>query len=208
MTLVAKEVQKVYVWATQVRPSETPTYTFDFQNDWSLNWTGASLYWTPSYVTWEWWTLGTSSTDSQSYITAPSSVYDGSTLQKVKIRMYKGIVTNYDNRFLHAVGTWVGMGNANWGFLWSNGNTIASYDSISIYGWPIRTENITWEVLIEADYTWATTTITINWNVYNTQEDSSLTKSDWSNSLFGLRLWNWRCDSLNIYIRKVQIFTE
>ena len=203
-------ISKVFVWDTQVRPSGWwgPVQTFDFQNDWSLNWTGGSFYWTPSYVTWEWRTLGTSYTDTQSYITPPSSVYDGSTLQKVKIRIYKWISNMYDGRFLNAVWAWVGRPNSNWGFVWSNPNELGNNDILGYTGGYVLTANITWEVLIEADYTWATLIVTINWNVYNTTENSSLTKSDWSNNFFGLRLWDWRWGSSNIYIRKVQIFTE
>ena len=202
------KISKIYVGTNQVRPVATPTHTFDFQNDWALNWTGASLYWTPSYVTWQWWTIGAYYTDSQSYITPPSSVFDWKTLQKVKIRIYKWVSNRFDGGYLYAVWAWVSTQNGNWGFLWSCTNELGNNDILNYANSYILTANITWEVLIEADYTWATLTVTINWNVYNTSQNSSVTQTEWSNNFFGLRLWNWRCNNSNIYIRKVQIFTE
>lgn len=190
---------------------EYHTQTFDFQNDWDLGWTGISLYWTPSYVSWEWWTIGWSNSDSQSYIVPPSSIYDGKTLKKVKIWLYKGVTTNFDGIYWYSAG-W-GIISSSWNHqatTWSQAGRI-NYDQVYYYDWStwntMRTVDLTWELELEWLFDDNSTTFIINGNSYNLGNISSWYRWLWTNSTLSITVANWRTANSNIYIRKVQIET-
>lgn len=197
-------IKEIYLWGKKVRPENV--YTFDFKNNGSLNWTAQSIgYWTPDFITGQWWRLYRSNTDSQGNIVPPSSLFDNKTLQKVKIYMYKWIATTYSSGYAHAVGA--GIENIFvWSFLWANIN----YDRINNNGTYIQTVNTTWEVTLDLSLTWSSPVLSINGNNY-TLTNSSTTVSNirslWTNKTLKLVLWNWRWWSGDIYIRKVEFTT-
>ena len=195
----------IYMWR-----DSSSVQTFDFQNDWSLNWTGLSIYWTPNYVSWEWWSIGSSSSDSyQSAIMPPSSIYSG-TLYKVKIWFYKWVSTvTY-----RTVGTWLATSNfTNWLTSWCQlfGSSANAY--ANVYDWsdhPTQTTDIEGEVIQEWNLNddWSLT-LSLNWgSPYNLWQYANLFRTNWSNQNLGLSIGRWNVDNGKIYIRKVEITTE
>lgn len=187
---------------------EYHTQIFDFQNDGNLGRTTATLFWTPSYVANQWWTIWSTSWDSQSYIIPPASVYNGGTLKRIKIWMYKGIVSSYASWFAH--GVWAGILKSWWwdlGIYWSQAWANINYDRIHANNTFIQTASITWEVEFELDFTWTNVACTINWNTYNTSVLSSDFDALWKNNQLVVTVANWRAQNTDIYVRKVQIET-
>ena len=197
-------VKEIYVGTTKVRPAEN-VYTYDFQNNGSLSWTAQSVgYWTPDFVTGQWWRLYRSSTDSQGNIVPPSSLFDNKTLQNVKIWMHKGIATTGTSSRAYAVGAWV-ENMFIWSFAWANIN----YDRI-LNNWTyIQTVNLTGEVTLELSLTWSSPVLSISWNNYTlTATTISAIRSLWTNKTLKIVLWNWRWWSGDLYIRKVEFTTK
>ena len=180
--------------------------TFDFQNDWSLNRTGVMLnVWQPFYTSWEWWTVGNSSSSTyQEEILPPNSVYDWKTLQKVKIWLYKWV-----GWWWHTVWAWVMKVGWTPYVCWTQ--TSDSAQAMLYDGSEHRTNTTdeTGEVVIE--YVCnddGTFTLSINWwTPYNLGNYATLfrnARSDWT---LWLSIWRWREADWNIYIRKVEITT-
>ena len=175
---------------------------FDFQNDWALGWTAGSRgYGTPDYVSWQGWRIYRSSQDNDGYVYPPSSIFDPNTLKKVKIRMYKWIATT--------TSTWVGawICNTAWSIyaLWSNAG--ARYDRITLNWTRVQTADVTWEVVLELDFTGTNVAFSINWISYSSNVTSSTYTNIWDNESFALEVANWNSGSYDIYIRKVEITT-
>ena len=218
MTLRQREVQRVMLRKNgvekQVRPVELPTHTFDFQNDWSLNWTAQSIYWTPTLVTWEWWTIGSSSSDSyQSAIMPPSSVYDGKTLKKFKLYIYKWV--NAYISWNKAVTVWCGMcaSNLNPSCVWEHSYyTNANQSVANVYNWSdhitvtstVRGE-ITLEYILNDD---GSLVLKVNSTEYNLWQYASAFRTQWTNQNLWINTGRWNVADGNIYIRKVEIYTE
>ena len=180
--------------------------TFDFQNEWSLNWTAQTIYSTPSYTSWEWWTITTSGS-AQSAIMPPSSVYNGEKLVKYKLRMYKSIASTSSKT------AWCGMatsGFSNWlaicpfnknGVLWAN-----VYDGTDNF---TQTEDVVWEATLEyyLNDDWSLE-LSINWwTKYNLWNFATLFRTQWSNSNLWIGIGAWSLNSA-FYIRKVEITTQ
>lgn len=195
----------VYLW------TERNIQTFDFQNDWSLNWTAWAVAWTPDYVNWQGWRLYRSDQDSEGRVTPPTSIFDNGTLKKIRLRMYKGIATTWNSSRAYYVGAGVWCGN-NSKFIWSYGGANINYDRLQYrvnntqtY---IHTANITGEVLLELNLEWTTPILTINSNTYTlTWSISSEYQEYWTNKTMPLIIWNRRWWSGDIYIRKVEFTT-
>ena len=202
--LVQKELQNAYIWEY---PGAT-VQTFDFQNDWSLNWTGITIYWTPNYVSWEWWSIGHSSSSYQSAIMPPSSVYNGETLKKWKLRVYKSNATVGDR------GAWWWLSarsHSNWlvcchqahigdGY-WAN-----VYDGSSDHFTEVV--EFIWEATLEYNLNddW-TLTLSINWwTEYNLWNFSTQFRNNWSNNNLWICIGRWTY-SWTFYIRKIEITT-
>lgn len=183
--------------------------TFDFQNDWSLNWTGVRLNnWQPFYTSWEWWTVGSSSNASyQEEITPPSSIYDWKTLKKVKMWIYKWVWwwTNTAGAWLMKV-WWTPY------VCWTQQSSSNLVQAMLYDGSEHRTTttDATWEVVLE----WVcnddgTFTLSINWwTPYNLGNYSTLFRGAWNDGTLWLSIWRWGVANGNIYIRKLQITTE
>ena len=191
-----------YKWTVQ---------TFDFQNNWSLNWTAVSVYWQPNYVTWEWWTIWTSYTALyQSAIKPPTSVFGG-TLKKIKIWMYKWIVWSSYPPDNHAVGAWMSSINSSLNpcvLYWTNQWSwwINLYDgSNHVTTWVDITWEITQEYIMEDN---GNLTFIINWTyTYNLWNYATIFKDIWDNQTFGIWIGRWRANNGDIYVRKVEITT-
>lgn len=187
-------------------------YTFDFQNNWSLNWTAQSLYWTPTLTSGQWWTIGSSSSsDYQSFILPPNSVYDWNILKKVKIRMYKWQATYYSGGTIHQVGCWLGNNNlsnmTSWGQPQFNSSTWALVNDWSNHF--TQTSDITGEVTQEWNLNddWSLT-LSLSWGTpYNLWQYANLFRTNRSNSNLWLSIGRWSSANGNIYIRKVEITT-
>ena len=206
-------IQKIYVGTHQVRPAAAQTVqTFDFQNDWALNRTGATIYGTPTYVTWEWWSLSNSSGDSQTNIVPPSSIYNNGTLKTVKIWFYKWILDS-------------GL-PAQWAWVSSTGltpNSLRSQSGTSTSKWSFYNRN-TWEVPVLTpgmDYV-GEHVLLFTFNDSSTQLKLNLDGTDltmpvngsatvfqtcWSNQALYLGIWSWRDGGHPCYIRKCEITT-
>lgn len=200
----------VYIWTWTPWPE--PTHIFDFQNDWSLNWTATTVgYWTPDFVTWQGWRLYRSNNDSQAGIMPPASVYTGE-LKKIKINFYKWIWTYKSGGLDYAVGVWIADSSYSQSnnFLWSFSGV--AYDNIRYwYSWSnqrIQTANFTGEATIEADFSNAKPVVSINWTSYTlTNGDSSVYKGYWTSWILQIWLWSWHWGSGDLYVRKVEITT-
>lgn len=201
------KIQRIYIGTDLVRPKKVQT--FDFQNNWSLNWTATTIgYWTPSFVTGQGWTLYRGNDDRQAGIMPPSSVYTGE-LKKIKIYFYKWKWTGT----AYGAAAWISdkTFSANWNnFLWSFSGV--AYDNIRYwYSWGnqrIQTANFTGEATIEADFSNANPVVTINWTSYTlTNGDSSVYKGYWTSWTLQIWLWIWGSQSWELYVRKVEITT-
>lgn len=205
------KLKRATIWQNgtelQLRPKKT-VQTFDFQNDWSLNWTGISIYWTPNYISWEWRSIGTSSVGAfQSPIMPPSSVYNGETLKKWKLRVYKPDVTTTSST------AWWGMATNNFSdwlvcchqlrnqsSYWAN-----VYDGSSDH--LTEVSEFTWEATLEYNLNddWSLT-LSINWwTEYNLWNFSTQFRNNWTNNNLWLCIGRW--NSWAFYIRKLEITT-
>lgn len=202
------KISKIYVGTNQVRPIEAPTHTFDFQNDWALNWTAQSIYWTPTLTSWQWWTIGYWSGGFQSLITPPSSVY-GWTLKSVKLRIYKGVTANYGS----TVGTGIGGVSLNPSCMWEQAYYGSSpYSVANVHNGSdhfTQTTSVTWELVLEYILNDdGSLVLKVNSTEYNLWQFASLFRTQWTNQDLWIQLWRWNVADGNLYIRKVQIFTE
>jgi len=203
------KLKRIYVGTTKVRP-ESPSIvqTFDFQNNWSLNWTGQTIYWTPTLVTWEWWTIGGSWGNTfQSAIMPPSSVYGG-TLKKFVLYIYKGVASNTDAT------VWAGIGTSNLTALaWREQVVTESPRSRAmVYDWAehyTTTRWAVWEITLQYIFNDDGNLVLKVYDAeYNLWQYASTFRTYWSNGNLWLSIWRWRVADGNIYIRKVEIYTE
>lgn len=197
------KVKRILVGTQQVRPSET-VQTFDFQNDWNLWWTWFTKRWTPSYVSWQWWTIGTNSNDAYtSWITPPSSIYKG-TLRQVKIWFSKNNVqTSYQTQ-----GAWICNYDlsiyCHYSHPRSEWPAILYYTNWSTYF--TSAANIYWEIYISYILNDDNSMVVdINWTTYNIWNYASVFRWLWNNKNLCLDICRWGTDAP--YIRKVQIKT-
>ena len=200
------KVNRRLIWTKQVRPWKT-VQTFDFQNNWSLNWTAQTIYWTPSYISWQWWTIGSSSWVYQSAIMPTSSIYRG-TLYKVKIWFYKWVATE---KYVSAW-AWLSTSNfTNWLTSWCQLSGTSTNTYANVYDWSnhlTQTTDITWEITQEWNLNddWSLT-LSLNWGTpYNLWNYATLFRNNRSNKDLWLSIGRWDC-SVNPYIRKVEITT-
>lgn len=193
----------VYLWTEKTETVQT----FDFQNDWDLGWTGVTIYGTPTYVSWEWWTIWGNSS-YQSNITPPNSVYNWETLVKWKIWFYK--TDNWTS--LRTSWCWFGTaGFTNWATLWTqNGSGWPEanvYDGSSDHR--TQTSYATWEVTLEYTFNddwhiW----LSINWwTEYNLWNFATQFRNRWLANDLWLCIWRWDISSAP-YIRKLEITTK
>ena len=186
--------------------------TFDFQNNWSLNWTATTIgYWTPDFVTGQGWRLYRSSNDSQAGIMPPSSAYTGE-LKKIKISFYKWIWTYKRGNVYYAVGVWIAYSSYSQSnsLMWSF--TGVTYDNVRYWysggDQRIQTANFTGEATMEIDFSNANPIVSINWTSYTlTNGDSSIYKGYWTSWILQIWLWSWHWGSGDLYVRKVEITT-
>lgn len=203
-------ISKIYVGIDQVRPSNNLTVqTFDFQNDGDLGWTAQTVYGTPTYVSWEWWTLPTTGTsDRQSVIMPPSSVYSWwkAVLHQVKLRIYKWYVKSDS---LPDQWAWIWNSTLSritcWSQSWSNSSQLLVNDWSSHFFSTIDgsgecvltyTFNNNWDLVFS-----------INWTAYIPWSYGSIFRGLWTSSNLWIAMGNWRNTS-NFYVRKCQIFTS
>ena len=181
-------------------PEITPitVQTFDFKNNWMLNFTGYSIgYWTPDYISNEGWRIWTSDSSTyQWWITIPNSVFVGD-LKSIKIYRYKPqTTTSYawtaiwicDHNQANMIEYW----RLWWGILvnWNKTNAI---DPV----WEITTEFImedNWDV-----------TVKINDTSYNVGSYASTYTTLWTNKALCIEMWRWYKPTH--YIRKLEITT-
>ena len=200
------KVKRIMVWDKQVYPGKK-VQTFDFQNNWSLNWTTQTIYWTPSYTSWQWWSIGSSTSTYQSAIMPPSSIYSG-TLCKVKIWFYKWLATGRQSN----VGSWLATSNfTNWLTSWCQPSGTSTNTYAYVYDWSnhyTQTTDITWEVIQEwiLNDDWSIT-LSLNWGTpYNLWNYATLFRNSRSNKSLWLSIGRWDYSSAP-YIRKVEITT-
>jgi hypothetical protein len=186
-----------------VTPSELlKVQTFDFQNDWALSWTGYSIgYWTPDYVTGQWWRIWTWTNAYQWWVKPPTSIFQW-TLKKIKIYRYKPwAITS-------SIWWWVWICNTNESSMieyWRNWSP-----RIMIYPWwtsiPVTdiTGEITSEYILEDNWH---ITLKLNWTGYDVWSYASSFQTIWSNQELQLEMWEWWWTA-NHYIRKVEITTQ
>lgn len=211
---MGNKITGIYVGTHKVRPESPETVlTYDFQNDWFLNWVWTNIgYWVPEYITWEGWRLYRSNQDSEGRLTPPSSAYNNGTLIKIKMRIYKWFINHWDSARAYGVGAGVVCGNNR--FCWSASWANINYDRIRYRANVssdsfITTINYAWEATLELDVEWTTPILTINGsNTYTlTGSLSSEYQSYWSNKTLQLVMWNRRWGSGDIYVRKVEFTT-
>jgi hypothetical protein len=208
------KVNKRFVGTKQVRPWEK-VQTFDFQNNWSLNWTAQSVRWTPSYTSWQWWTIGSSSNDTyQSAIMPPSSVYDGNILKSIKIWIYKW-VNAYISGDVSAYTVWCWPSNASCSqfAIWEN--TYYTYTNPSIAtvydgtAHNIVTSGKTWEFVLEYIFNDdGSLILSVDGTEYNLWNYATMFRSLWTNKNLWLTIWRWNTANGQIYVRKVEITTK
>ena len=190
--------------------SDIAVQTFDFQNDWALNWTWYSIwYWTPAIASWQWWYIGTSSSLSyQGWIIPPSSIYWG-TLKKYKIWFYKPSTTTSSRWAAIAISDitedavvieyWRNM-SAWWHILIRVSGTTTDISSADLTG------ECTMEIIFEDNWhitvNLADTSNTYTYDLWNY---ASNFQTYWSNSNLWMHIAR-RSSSTN-YIRKVEITT-
>lgn len=191
------ELKNAYIWEY----SEETVQTFDFQNDWSLNWTGYGIgYGTPDYVTGQGWKIWTSSSSSyQWWITIPNSVFQWE-LKSIKIYWYKPEATTSSK------------GSAVW-ICNQNQTTICEYWRMGtwgtiMYNWT-KISNLvdpTWEITTEwiMESNWDLT-VKINDTSYNVGSYASTFKDLRTNKALYIEMWRW--DKPTHYIRKIEITT-
>lgn len=202
--LGGNSLSEIYVGTTKVRPAET-VQTFDFQNDWDLGWTGVNVYGMPYLTSGEWWGIGNSTSGFQSPIMPPSSIYDGKTLTKVKIRFYKPNIHS---------------GYTSWGAWLCNSSltTAAFYDIsdyaltwVNVYVWGknhiTSTSNVSGEITEEYTFQNGEIIFTLNGSSYNLWAYASYFQDLWENQALGLTIARWNASKTG-YIRKVEIYTE
>lgn len=184
---------------------EVHEYVFDFQNDWALWWTWfTSQRWAPSYVSWQWWTIGTNSNDSyESWITPPSSIYKW-TLRQVKIWFSKNNVQT-SSRWQ---GAWIC--NSDLSIYCHYSHPRSAWPAILYVNWNsyfTNATNISWEIYISYIFNddnsmWVDT----NWTTYNIWNYASVFRWLWTNQNLCLDICRW--GTAAPYIRKVQIETS
>jgi len=206
------KIKKVLIWQgweeKQIYPAQT-VQTFDFQNNGALWWTWITIYGTPTYTSWQWWTIVTS-TSQQSAIMPPSSVYNWQKLVKYKLRMYKSIASTSSKS------AWCGMSasrHSNWlvccnqlvnSVVWANVYN-GSSDTFT------QTTDIVWEATLEyyLNDDWSLE-LSINWwTKYNLWNFATLFRTDWQNNNLWICIWAWSLNSaFSFYVRKVEITTK
>lgn len=208
------KIQKIYVGTHQVRPESPETVlTYDFQNDWFLNWTWTNIgYWVPEYVTGQGRRIYRNNQDSEGRLTPPSSVYNNETLIKIKMRIYKWFINHGDSARAYWVWAWVVCGNNR--FMWSASWANINHDRIRYRANVSSDSHITtidyaWEATLELNLEWTTPILTINGsNTYTlTGSISSAYQNYWTDKTLQLCEWSWRGWSGDIYIRKVEFTT-
>ena len=188
---------------------DTVVQTFDFQNDWELNWTGYSIgYGTPSYVTWQGWRIWTSSSSSyQWWIIPPSSIYWG-TLKKYKIWFYKPSTTTSsrwaaiaisDRTEANAIEYWR-FSSTGWLIIISISGTPTNISSADLTG------ECTMEIIFEDNWhitvNLADTSNTYTYDLWNYASNFQTYRN---NSDLWMHMARW--SSSTNYIRKVEITT-
>jgi len=178
--------------------------TFNFQTDWALDWTDASIwYWNCSIVSWQWWQITKSSwsQDKQGWIVPPQSVYKW-TLKKYTIWFYK-------NQW---AATWICNSTQTYeieygrqqGYLRVVINSSATQIANNALTGEIKMEMImedNWHITINLTNNWTTNTYDW-WAVASTFQDL------WTNKNLWIMLWEWvatQGSSSKIYVRKVEI---
>ena len=206
------KIKRIYVGTNQVRPCTIQT--FDFQNEWSLNWTAETVYWTPTLTSWQWWTIGSSSSGSyQSVVMPPSSLYDWWTLKRFRIWVYKW-VNAYISGWVSAYTVWCWPSNAscNQFAIWemtyytsSNPSIATVYDGTNHN---IVTSGKTWELVL--DYIFnddGSLILSVDGTEYNLWNYATMFRSLWTNQDLWFTIWRWNVANGQIYIRKVEITT-
>lgn len=195
-----KELQNAYI-------GEYKTLIYDFQNDWSLNWTAQSIYWTPTLISGQWWTIGSSSSGTyQSAIMPPSSVYGG-TLKKFVLYIYEGVEVYLDRT------VWAGIGTSNISIIaWREQVVTQSPRSRAmVYDWAehyTTTQWARWEIILQYIFNDdGSLVLKVNDAEYNLWQYASIFRTARNNQNLWLSIWRWRVADGNIYIRKVEIIT-
>ena len=202
------KVKKIYIWDKQVRPA-VYVQTFDFQNDWALSWTWYSIwYWTPSLVSWQWWSIGSSdNTSNQWWLVIPQSVFDWKTLKSIKFYWYKPSISQASK----GVAVWLCSQDQSTLVDYSR-TRYASTDWVGCiirYPWWVKTQaidptgEITTEYIMEDNWDLV---VDVNWTTYNLWQYASIYQTLWSNKTLYIVQWRW--SATVSYIRKIVITTK
>ena len=180
-----------------VTPSELlKVQTFDFQNDWALDWTNYSIWaWDCSIVSWQWWQITRSASAMQWWVKAPNSILVWE-LKKIKIRWYK---------------SW------NWcfGIQWCAADKAIEYGrettQLNVPDGTVANITLNWEITMELTFedNWHITAVLWNnWNsyTYDLWAYASQFQWYWTNADFWIRLWRWNNNN-PVYVRKIEITT-
>ena len=195
MTLVQKEIKKVFLWTHQVRPVIPPlVYDFTTWTHWrtASSWTSRSS--SGFYRTWTW---------TDGYISAPSEIFDN-TPKKITISYNK----------THTIsGTWVfGSDIVNNSTFFpvdpSNLYTMQfnrNWTSNNAYIWGNPTWNVNWVMTIDSSTTPRTVTHKVGTLSTEPTEQYWLLNSLWSGEDFRVRIVQWDGWTWSIYITWVTI---
>lgn len=193
---------------------EVHTYTFDFQNEWSLNWTARTIYWTPTLTSGQWWTIGSASDGYyQSAIMPPSSLYDWCTLKKYKIWVYKWVNAYIDGiTSRHTVWCWPSNALCSQLAIWENTYKTSVNPSIATVNDGTAhntvTSGKTWELVLEYIFNDdGSLILSVDGTEYNLWNYATMFRNLWTNQDLWLTIWRWVTSNGQIYIRKVEITT-
>ena len=171
--------------------------TFDFQNDWALDWTNYSIWaWDCSIASWQWWQITRSWYSVMQWWVKPPNSILGWKLKKIKIRWYK---------------SW------NWcfGIQWCVADKAIEYGrettQLNVSWTTVANITLNWEITMELTFedNWHITVVLWNnWNSYSYDIWAYVSEYQWywTNADFWIRLWRWNNNN-PVYVRKIEITT-
>ena len=199
------KIKRILVGTQQVYPAQT-VQTFDFQNNWALNWTWYSIgYWTPDYVTGQWWKIWSGSGGYQWWIKPPTSIFQW-TLKRIKIYWYKPWTITSSSWW----GAWIcNTSESNIIEYWRNGTSRIFIVINGTEQSSISATDITWEITSEyiLEDNWHIT-LKLNWTSYDVWNYANNFQTLWENKALQIEIGTWTSFSTRNYIRKVEITTK